>query len=112
MAVVGLKSARTGTTLCAPTAPLLLEPPVVAEPVVSVAVEARPSADNGRLTEALAHLVDEDPSLQVGTDPETGQTVLSGLGELHLEVAVEKARQTAPHRDHHGPPAGRLPRDR
>ncbi|NKE61319.1 elongation factor G [Lentzea sp. PSKA42] len=92
VAVVGLKSARTGATLCAPTAPLLLEPPVSAEPVVSVAVEPRTSADNARLTEALAHLVDEDPSLQVRTDPETGQTVLSGLGELHLEVAVEKAR--------------------
>lgn len=92
VALVGLKSARTGTTLCAPTAPLLLEPPVSADPVVSVAVETKTSADNARLTDALAHLVDEDPSLQVKTDPETGQTVLSGLGELHLEVAVEKAR--------------------
>ncbi|RAS70404.1 elongation factor G [Lentzea atacamensis] len=92
VAVVGLKSARTGTTLCAPAAPLLLEPPVSADPVVSVSVEAKTSADNGRLAEALAHLVEEDPSLQVRTDPETGQTVLSGLGELHLEVAVEKAR--------------------
>ncbi|MCX2951129.1 elongation factor G [Lentzea sp. NEAU-D7] len=92
VAVVGLKSARTGTTLCAPSAPLLLEPPVPPEPVVSVAVETRTSADNARLTEALAHLVDEDPSLRFGTDPETGQTVLSGQGELHLEVSVEKAR--------------------
>ncbi|GHH29021.1 elongation factor G [Lentzea cavernae] len=92
VALVGLKSARTGTTLCAPDAPLLLEPPVSADPVVSVAVEARTSADNARLTEALAHLVDEDPSLRFGTDPETGQTVLSGQGELHLEVSVEKAR--------------------
>lgn len=92
VALVGLKSARTGTTLCAPTAPLLLEPPVSADPVVSVAVETRTSADNARLTEALAHLVDEDPSLRFGTDPETGQTVLSGQGELHLEVSVEKAR--------------------
>lgn len=92
VALVGLKSARTGTTLCAPDAPLLLEPPVSADPVVSVSVEPKTSADNGRLAEALAHLVDEDPSLQVRTDPETGQTVLSGLGELHLEVAVEKAR--------------------
>ncbi|WP_330274896.1 elongation factor G [Lentzea sp. NBC_00516] len=92
VALVGLKSARTGTTLCAPTAPLLLEPPVSADPVVSVAVEPRTSADNAKLTEALAHLVDEDPSLRFGTDPETGQTVLSGQGELHLEVSVEKAR--------------------
>jgi elongation factor G len=71
---------------------LLLEPAVSADPVVSVAVETRTSADNARLTEALAHLVDEDPSLRFGTDPETGQTVLSGQGELHLEVSVEKAR--------------------
>ncbi|MDX8049989.1 elongation factor G [Lentzea sp. BCCO 10_0798] len=92
VALVGLKSARTGTTLCAPEAPLSLEPAVSADPVVSVAVETRTSADNARLTEALAHLVDEDPSLRFGTDPETGQTVLSGQGELHLEVSVEKAR--------------------
>ncbi|WP_329790864.1 elongation factor G [Lentzea sp. DG1S-22] len=92
VALVGLRSARIGATLCAPDAPLLLEPPVSAGPVVSVAVEARTSADNARLAEALAHLVDEDPSLQVRTDPETGQTVLSGLGELQLEVAVQKAR--------------------
>ncbi|MEV6710794.1 elongation factor G [Lentzea sp. NPDC051208] len=92
VALVGLKSARTGTTLCAPSAPLLLEPAESADPVVSVAVETRTSADNARLTEALAHLVDEDPSLRFGTDPETGQTVLSGQGELHLEVSVEKAR--------------------
>jgi len=92
VALVGLKSARTGTTLCAPTAPLLLEPPVSADPVVSVSVEPKTAADHARLAEVLAYLVDEDPSLQVRTDPETGQTVLSGLGELHLEVAVEKAR--------------------
>ncbi|MFD4635735.1 elongation factor G [Lentzea sp. NPDC058436] len=92
VALVGLKSARTGTTLCAPDAPLLLEPAVSAEPVVSVAVETWTSADNARLVEALAHLVDEDPSLRFGTDQETGQTVLSGQGELHLEVSVEKAR--------------------
>ncbi|MEO6090926.1 MAG: elongation factor G [Umezawaea sp.] len=93
VAVVGLKSARAGTTLCAPTAPLVLEPPTSATPVVSVAVEARTAADTERLMSALAHLVEEDPSLVVRVDPETGQTVLSGLGELHLEVAVEKARR-------------------
>ncbi|UVS79608.1 elongation factor G [Actinokineospora sp. UTMC 2448] len=93
VAVSGPKAARVGATLCAPDAPLLLEPPVVAEPVVSVAVEARRSADTERLTSALARLVDEDPSLSVRTDAETGQTVLSGLGELHLEVAVEKIRR-------------------
>ncbi|WP_406443211.1 elongation factor G [Streptomyces sp. NBC_00631] len=93
VAVVGLKSARPGATLCAPDAPLLLEPPAAAEPVVSVAVEARRRTDTGRLAQALARLAEEDPSLVVRTDAETGQTVLSGMGELHLEVAVEKIRR-------------------
>ncbi|MFF5443687.1 elongation factor G [Streptomyces sp. NPDC012888] len=93
VAVVGLKAARAGTTLCAPWAPLVLEPPSTAEPVVTVAVEARRGTDTGRLAAALARLVEEDPSLVVRTDPETGQTVLSGMGELHLEVAVEKIRR-------------------
>ncbi|MFI9728791.1 elongation factor G [Streptomyces sp. NPDC052092] len=92
VAVVGLKSARAGATLCAPDAPLVLEPPGVAEPVVSVAVEALRSTDTGRLAQALARLAEEDPSLVVRTDAETGQTVLSGMGELHLEVAVERLR--------------------
>ncbi|MCX4540071.1 elongation factor G [Streptomyces sp. NBC_01565] len=94
VAVVGLKTTRAGSTLCAPDAPLVLEPPTVATPVVSVAVEARSSTDTGRLSSALARLVEEDPSLTVRTDPETGQTVLSGMGELHLEVAVEKIRRS------------------
>ncbi|GGT80135.1 MULTISPECIES: elongation factor G [Streptomyces] len=93
VAVVGPKTARPGATLCVPSAPLLLEPPAAATPVVSVAVEARRSLDSDRLASALARLVEEDPSLAVRTDPETGQTVLSGMGELHLEVAVEKIRR-------------------
>ncbi|MEU1459817.1 elongation factor G [Streptomyces sp. NPDC005727] len=93
VALAGLKSARPGSTLCDPGAPLLLEPPVAAEPVVSVAVEARRATDTGKLATALARLAEEDPSLVVRTDGETGQTVLSGMGELHLEVAVEKIRR-------------------
>ncbi|MEJ8661975.1 elongation factor G [Streptomyces sp. MS1.AVA.4] len=93
VAVIGPKGARAGATLCAPTAPLVLEPPTVADPVVSVAVEARTGLDADRLAPALARLAEEDPSLVVRTDPETGQTVLSGMGELHLEVAVEKIRR-------------------
>ncbi|MEV7804112.1 elongation factor G [Microbispora sp. NPDC088329] len=93
VAVAGVKAARAGTTLCAPAAPLVLEPPVAAAPVVSVAVEPRGTADADRLATALARLTDEDPSLSVRTDPETGQTVLSGMGELHLEVAVERLRR-------------------
>ncbi|MFB7583998.1 elongation factor G [Streptomyces hydrogenans] len=93
VAVVGPKTVRAGATLCAPHAPVVLEPPVTAAPVVSVAVEARRSTDTGRLAAGLARLAEEDPSLVVRTDPETGQTVLSGLGELHLEVAVERLRR-------------------
>ncbi|MEU4392753.1 elongation factor G [Kribbella sp. NPDC023855] len=94
IAVIGPKYARSGATLCTPAAPLVLEPPAVADPVVSVAVEARRSTDTDRLASALTRLVEEDPSLTVRTDPETGQTLLSGMGELHLEVAVEKVRRT------------------
>ncbi|MFH9603060.1 elongation factor G [Streptomyces rochei] len=93
VAVIGLKGARAGSTLCAPDAPLVLEPPGVAEPVVHVAVEARRATDTDRLASALARLTEEDPSLAVRTDPQTGQTVLSGMGELHLEVAVERVRR-------------------
>ncbi|MFI9564743.1 elongation factor G [Streptomyces rishiriensis] len=94
VAVVGLKSARAGSTLCAPEAPVVLEPPGVPDPVVSVAVEPRTTADADRLASALARLAEEDPSLAVRTDAETGQTLLSGMGELHLEVAVEKIRRS------------------
>lgn len=93
VAVVGVKAARAGATLCVPSAPLVLEPPTVADPVVTVAVEARRRTEVDRLVTALSRLVEEDPSLTVRTDPETGQTVLSGMGELHLEVAVEKIRR-------------------
>ncbi|MFG2074769.1 elongation factor G [Nonomuraea maritima] len=93
VALVGPKAARTGTTLCAPGAPVLLEPPGATEPVVSVAVEPRRSIDADRLAAALARLAEEDPSLAVRSDAETGQTVLSGMGELHLEVAAEKLRR-------------------
>lgn len=93
VAVAGPKAARVGATLCTPGDPVLLEPPVTADPVVSVAVEPRRAGDGERLTAALARLAEEDPSLVVRVDPETGQTVLSGLGELHLEVAVERLRR-------------------
>jgi elongation factor G len=95
VALVGPKHAATGATLAAPDVPVLLEGSAAAasEPVVSVAVEADRNADTGRLAAALARAVEEDPSLAVRTDPETGQTLLSGLGELHLEVAVEKIRR-------------------
>ncbi|WP_306357045.1 MULTISPECIES: elongation factor G [unclassified Nocardia] len=92
VALVGPKAA-VGATLAAPHAPVLLEPPTVADPVVSVAVEPKANADAERLRLALTRLTDEDSSLVVRTDAETGQTLLSGLGELHLDVAVEKIRR-------------------
>ncbi|MFJ4191019.1 elongation factor G [Kitasatospora sp. NPDC089509] len=95
VAVIGPRTARAGTTLCDPDHPIRLEAPVSAEPVVTVAVEARRTADTGKLAAALAKLTEEDPSLRLATDPETGQRTLSGLGELHLEVAVERVRRDA-----------------
>jgi elongation factor G len=104
VAVAGPKAARVGATLCEPGHALVIEPPAAADPVVSVAVEARRAADTGRLASALANLVEEDPSLVVRSDPETGQTVLAGLGELHLEVAVEKIRRARGLEVRTGPP--------
>ncbi len=94
VALVGPKAARVGASLCAPTDPVLLEPAPIADPVVSVAVEARRTVDTERVAMALAQLVEEDPSLRLRTDPQTGQTLLSGMGELHLEVSVEKIRRS------------------
>ena len=94
VAVAGLKQARPGTTQSTRGHPVLLEAPRAAQPVVSVAVEARTRADAQRLLPALARLAGEDPSLAVRIDPETGQVLLSGLGELHLEVAVTTLRRS------------------
>ena len=93
VALVGLKGARTGTTLCAPSAPVLLTPPAVPAAVLSVAVEPHRRVDSDRLVQALSRLLDDDPSLTVRTDPQTGQTLLSGLGELHLEVTVTRLQR-------------------
>ncbi|MFB9336933.1 elongation factor G [Actinoplanes octamycinicus] len=93
VAVAGVKAAQVGATLADPRHPVLLEAPRSAEPLVSVAIEARTRQDALRLPAALAALTEEDPSLTVRVDAETAQTLLSGLGELHLEVAVEKLRQ-------------------
>lgn len=90
VAVAGVKAARPGATLSTRDHPVLLEQPRSAEPLVSVAVEARTRAEAQRLATALAALTDQDPSLSVRVDAETGQTLLAGLGELHLEVALVK----------------------
>ncbi|RYD29888.1 MAG: elongation factor G, partial [Verrucomicrobiaceae bacterium] len=94
-ALTGLADVRTGDTLCLENHVIHLEPPVFPEPVVSMAIEPVKSADQSRLTTALAVLSDEDPTFHVRTHPETGQCLIAGMGELHLEVIREKL-----HRDH------------
>ena len=90
---VGLKQTSTGDTLAAPDAPVVLETIVFPEPVVHVSVEPKTKADQEKLGVALARLAEEDPTFQVRTDDETGQTVISGMGELHLEVLVDRMKR-------------------
>ena len=92
-AAVGLKNTFTGDTICSDTKPVILEPPKFPAPVVSVAIEPMTRADQDRLTDALRKLSDEDPTFVVQYNDETGQTVMSGMGELHLEVLVDRMRR-------------------
>jgi len=92
VATTGLKWSRTGDTLCDEAHPLLLERIEFPDPVVFMSVEPRTKADEPRLSDALDKLMLEDPSFGVRVDPDTGQTILSGMGELHLEVLVERLR--------------------
>ncbi|MEW6327096.1 MAG: elongation factor G [Thermodesulfobacteriota bacterium] len=88
--VMGLKDASTGDTLCDPDHPILLESIDTYEPVISVAVEPRTRADQEKVTEALNKLADEDPTFRVRVDDDTGQTIIAGMGELHLEVLIHR----------------------
>ena len=92
-AVVGLKNTFTGDTICGSSGQVILEPPKFPDPVVSVAIEPNSRADQDRLTDALRKLSDEDPTFLVRFNQETGQTVMSGMGELHLEVLVDRMRR-------------------
>jgi elongation factor G len=92
-AAVGLKDTFTGDTICTEFKPVILEPPKFPEPVVSVAIEPTTRADQDRLTDALRKLSDEDPTFLVRFNEETGQTVMAGMGELHLEVLVDRMRR-------------------
>jgi len=89
-AVVGLKQTTTGDTLAVDTAPIRLESMVFPEPVISVAIEPKTKADQDKLGAALQRLAEEDPTFQVRSDEETGQTLISGMGELHLEIIVDR----------------------
>jgi len=92
-AAVGLKDATTGDTLCDVNAPIILERMVFPEPVIHVAVEPKTKADQEKMGIALGRLAQEDPSFRVRTDEETGQTIMSGMGELHLEILVDRMKR-------------------
>ena len=90
VAVVGLKEVATGDTLSATNAPIVLEKLEFPDPVISIAIEPKTSADMDKLDQCLERLALEDPSFQVSTDPETAQTIISGMGELHLEIVTDR----------------------
>jgi elongation factor G len=92
-AAVGFKDIKTGDTLCNEDNPIVLEAMTFPEPVISVAVEPKTQADVDKMGMAIAKLVEEDPTLRVKTDEETGQTILSGMGELHLEIIVDRMKR-------------------
>ncbi len=92
-AAVGLKSTTTGDTLCAGSAPIILERMEFPDPVISVAIEPKTKADQEKMGIALGKLAAEDPSFRVHTDEETGQTIISGMGELHLEIIVDRMQR-------------------
>ncbi|MDQ1643676.1 MAG: elongation factor [Actinomycetota bacterium] len=93
VAVMGLKNTTTGDTLCGPEAPVILESMNFPAPVIHVAIEPKSKADQERLGTAIQRLAEEDPTFQVRTDEETGQTIIAGMGELHLEVLVDRMKR-------------------
>ena len=90
VAAVGLKNVSTGDTICTPSSPVILESMDFPDPVISIAVEPKTKADIEKMNLSLARLVEEDPTLRAKTDEETGQLLLSGMGELHLEIIVDR----------------------
>jgi elongation factor G len=92
-AAVGIKSVHTGDTLCDEKSPIVLEQMVFPEPVIKLAVEPKTKADNDKLGNGLAKLAEEDPTFKVNVDDETGQTTIAGMGELHLEIIVDRLKR-------------------
>jgi elongation factor G len=90
---VGLKNTTTGDTLSAESAPIILESMTFPDPVISVAVEPKSKADQDKLGSGLARLAEEDPTFRVTSDEETGQTLIAGMGELHLEIIVDRLKR-------------------
>ncbi len=93
VALAGLKDTTTGDTLCDPESPVVIEPMEFPDPVIEVAVEPRTKSDQEKMAQALSRLAAEDPSFRVTTDVESGQTVIKGMGELHLEIIVDRLRR-------------------
>lgn len=93
VAVVGLKHTRTGDTLCDENDPIILEKMEFPDPVISVAIEPKTKADQEKMGEALGKLSEEDPTFRVSTNEETGQTIISGMGELHLEIIIDRMKR-------------------
>jgi elongation factor G len=94
VALAGLKDTRTGDTLCDPHKPVILEKMEFPEPVIEIAIEPKSKADQEKLGVALSKLAAEDPSFRVSTDPESGQTIIKGMGELHLDIKVDILKRT------------------
>src|SRR5690606_7025247 len=92
-AAIGLKDVTTGDTLCSVEKPIILEKMDFPEPVISVAVEPKTKNDQEKMGIALQRLAQEDPSFRVRTDEESGQTIISGMGELHLEIIVDRMKR-------------------
>ncbi len=92
-ALIGLKATKTGETLCDENAPIVLESMEFPEPVISIAIEPKTKADQEKMGMALAKLAEEDPSFRVSTDEETGQTIIAGMGELHLDIIVDRMKR-------------------
>ncbi len=92
-AAIGLKDVKTGDTLCDTDHPIILESMKFPEPVIAVAIEPKTKADQDKLSTGLSKLADEDPTFRVHTDPETSQTIISGMGELHLEIIVDRLKR-------------------
>jgi elongation factor G len=93
VAVVGLKHTRTGDTLCDEADPIILEKMIFPDPVISVAIEPKTRADQDKMGEALGKLAEEDPTFRISSNEETGQTIISGMGELHLEIIIDRMKR-------------------
>ncbi len=92
-AIVGLKNTTTGDTLCDPASPIVLEKITFPEPVIGIRIEPKTKADQEKMGVALRRLAEEDPTFRVGGDPETGETIIQGMGELHLEIIVDRMKR-------------------